>query len=184
MSSTIRTARNDDKTARVAYAAAPDNEVAERALRAIRRILRGAGEHSRRLSKETGLTTTQLLCLRWIGQAGAREEITAAQLTDAVRLSAATVSRVLDRLESRGLVSRERASRDRRKLRLKLTRAGRARLRRLPVPLQESFLAQLNELPPQERLRVVASLETVVRMMGAEQLDAAPVITPGDIAGA
>lgn len=154
----------------------PDDEIADRILKAIRRILKRTAEHSRHLAKEGGLSATQLLCLRLIGQTGAQQEITAVQLTDAVQLSAATVSRILDRLESQGLIQRERSRADRRKVLLQLTRSGRTCLRKLPLPLQERFLAQLGALPRRDRIELISSLETIVRMMGAEGLDVAPVL--------
>lgn len=156
--------------------ATPDDVVADRILKAIRRILRRTSEHSRHLSREAGLTATQLLCLRVIGQTGAREEITAAQLTEAIQLTAATVSRILDRLETLGFITRERASDDRRKVHLRATRSGRARLKKLPLPLQERFLQRFDALPVRRRQELLDSLETIVEMMGAEGLDVAPVL--------
>ena len=162
----------------IASKATPDDVVADQILKAIRRILRCTAEHSRHLSKEAGLTATQLLCLRVIGQVRANEEITAAQLTGAIQLTAATVSRILDRLESMELITRERAVDDRRKVRLRVTRSGRARLKKLPLPLQEQFLRRLDALPVRKRQDLLNSLQTIVEMMGAEDLDVAPVLAP------
>ena len=171
--------RASPRQRRVATKATPDDIVADRILKAIRRILRRTAEHSRHLSKEAGLTATQLLCLRVIGQAGAREEITAAQLSEAIQLTPATVSRILERLESLELITRQRATEDRRKVRLRVTRSGRARLKKLPLPLQERFLERLDALPVRERQELLNSLETIVEMMGAGDLDVAPVLAPG-----
>lgn len=163
----------------VASRTTPDDVVADRILKAIRRILRSTAEHSRHLTKDAGLTVTQLLCLRLIGQATPSEEITAAQLTEAVQLSAATVSRILDRLEYAGLITRERTASDRRKVRLRVTKTGRTKLRKLPLPLQERFLTRLGALSKAKQQELLVSLETIVEMMGADQLDVAPVLAPG-----
>lgn len=172
-------ARDSATKRRLATKATPSDIVADRILKAIRRILRRTAEHSRYLHKEAGLTVPQLLCLRVIGQADGHEEITATKLTGVIQLTAPTVSRILDRLEALGLITRERASSDRRKVRLRVTRAGRARLRKLPLPLQEQFLERLDSLPKRQRQELLNSLETIVEMMGAGDLAVAPVLTAG-----
>jgi DNA-binding MarR family transcriptional regulator len=73
----------------------------------------------------------------------------------------ATMTGVLDRLESRGLVRRERSSKDRRAVRIYLTPAGKA----LEEPLMRA-VAQLNEramagLSPSEREELVRMLDHV-----------------------
>ncbi len=154
-------------------------DIADAALRAIRRILRKTSEHSRQLSRQSGLTTPQLLCLRFIAEANSDGEITVAMVSQAVQLAPATVSRILDRLEDAGLVVRERRSQDRRKVCLSLTELGRQQVDKLPTPLQEQFVERLRALPPDEQQRLLGSLQKVVEMMEASQLDAAPVLEPG-----
>jgi DNA-binding MarR family transcriptional regulator len=151
--------------------------VADNILRAIRRILRRTAEHSRQLSRDAGLTTPQLLCLRLIGNVKAGQLITAVDLAESVQLSTATVSRILDRLELLGFISRQRDRTDRRRVNLKLTRSGRARVSRLPIPLQEHFLGRLAALPKAQQRELLTNLETLVSMMGAEDLEVAPVLT-------
>ena len=97
---------------------------------------------------------------------------------DAVQLSAATVSRILDRLEKNSFILRERRSADRRKVCLSLTEAGQQRLLDLPTPLHEQFLEGLETLDPVERLGLLKALERIVELMDAERLDAAPFLTP------
>ncbi|TWT87144.1 transcriptional repressor MprA [Pseudobythopirellula maris] len=170
--------RNETKRKQVASQATPGDAVADRILKAIRRVLRRTADHSRQLAKEAGLSATQLICLRLIGEAGAKDQITAAQLTETVQLSPATVSRILDRLDHLGLITRERATEDRRRVLLRVTPGGRSKIRKLPMPLQERFLTRLNALSDAERQNLLTSLETIVEMMGAEELDVAPVLAP------
>ena len=120
-----------------------------------------------------------MLCLKAIADFPNEAEITVAMVAEAVQLSAATVSRILDRLEKGGFVLRERRSTDRRKVCLSLTDAGRQRLDDLPTPLHEQFLARLETLDPVERLGLQKALERIVELMDAEGLDAAPMLTPG-----
>ena len=155
-----------------------DDALADAILRAIRRILRKTSEHSRSVFHESGLTVAQVLCLRLIGEEAAAGELTAAELSETIQLSPATISRILDRLDSNGLIKRTRNQTDRRRVSLSLTRKGRSRLNNLPKPLQEEFLQQLQDLPEKKRIALLDSLEQVVEMMGASSLEVAPVLAP------
>jgi DNA-binding MarR family transcriptional regulator len=154
-------------------------DVADDALRAIRRILRKTSEHSRQLSRQFGLTVPQVLCLRFIADAKADVEVTVAMVSQAVQLAPATVSRILDRLEDATLILRERRSQDRRKVCLSLTDLGRQQIAKLPRPLQEQFVLRLRALPDERQRQLLGALEKVVEMMEAGDLDAAPVLEPG-----
>lgn len=156
-----------------------ENNVADDVLRAIRRILRKTSEHSRQLSRQAGLSVPQVLCLRCIANADAGDEVTVVMVSQSVQLAPATVSRILDRLEDAGLVVRERRSRDRRKVCLSLTELGRRQIDNLPTPLQEQFVSRLLSLDAQEQRQLLRSLEKVVEMMEASDMDAAPVLEPG-----
>ena len=147
-------------------------------LRAIRRIIRRTSEHSRNVGKRSGVSVPQMLCLKSIADFPADTEVTVVMVANAVQLSAPTVSRILDRLETCGLILRERRSNDRRKVCLSLTEAGQQKLDDLPTPLHEQFLERLNRLDPAERLGLLKALERIVELMDAEGLDASPMLTP------
>jgi DNA-binding MarR family transcriptional regulator len=160
---------------------ARDREVAIQVLRSIRQIVRKISEHSKHLSRDLGLTLPQLLCLRAIGKATQEEPnaaVTVVQVAQLVQLSPATVSRIIDRLERAGLVTRERMAQDRRKVRLNLTPRGLERYETLPVGLQERFLERLDKLPSDEREQLLRALRKVTDMMEATDLDAAPMLAP------
>ncbi len=154
----------------------PKSDSTERILRAIRRIIRKTSEHSRQVARDTGLSIPQSLCLRIIGSGNLNDEVTVVRVADAVQLAPATVSRLLDRLEEMKLIVRERRSRDRRKVFLRLTPLGRGRLKKLPTPLQEQFTARLLRLSPRKQDDLSRALETIVELMEAVDLDAAPVL--------
>lgn len=156
-----------------------DEPIADDILRAIRRILWKTAEHSRQLAREGDLSVPQLLCLRKVAESTKAEPVTVAEVATAVQLSNATVSRILDRLEKAELIVRDRSTVDRRKVFLWLTAAGKRRLKKLPTPLHEQFLARLKKLRKMEQRALLASLEQIVEMMGAEDLDAAPMLMPG-----
>lgn len=153
---------------------------ADAILRSIRRIVKRVSEHSRNLSRDVGLTVPQLLCLRVIGELDEREtEVTVALVAARVQLGAPTVSRIVDRLERAGLVVRERRAADRRKVCLSLTPGGVERFQALPKPLQDRFVQRFAELSSARRAELLGALQEVITLMEAEDLVAAPVLSPG-----
>ncbi|MEZ4230187.1 MAG: MarR family transcriptional regulator [Polyangiaceae bacterium] len=160
-----------------------DPDVAHEVLRSIRQIVRRISEHSKYLSSEAGLTVPQLMCLKAIGEIDERgrdAEITVAMVGKSVTLSAATVSRIVDRLVTAGLVARERRAVDRRKVCLSLTAAGLERYQTLPTPLQETFVARFKALEPGERDHLLSALRRISSLMDATDLDAAPLLVLGE----
>lgn len=158
-----------------------DTDIAHEVLRSIRRIVRRVSEHSRHLSREVGLTVPQLMCLKAIGELEEGEkEITVAMVGTQVHLSAATVSRIIDRLVRSGLIARERRAKDRRKVCLSLTASGLERFQTLPTPLQERFIARLMDLDQVERVSLLDALQRITVLMEATDLDAAPLLAPGE----
>ncbi len=147
-------------------------------LKALRRILRKTADYSRQLGRDSGLTVPQVLCLAAVGNAPAGTEMTVARVADAIHLSVATASRLLDRLEEAGLLVRKRTAADRRKVIIQLTPRGRRKLHTLPTPLQEQFCARLAQLSKARQKALLDSLLQVVEMMGAADLEASPVLTP------
>src|SRR3546814_18184287 len=79
--------------------------------------------HSKQLAREVGLTTPQVVLLQAVRDLG---EVTTGQLSRRVSLSQGTVTTILDRLESRGLVERYRSAADRRVVHSRHTQLGRA----------------------------------------------------------
>jgi DNA-binding MarR family transcriptional regulator len=148
-------------------------DIQDDVLVALRRIMRATSLHSRKLGKSAGLTTPQLVVMRAIGDKGLP---TASEIARAVSLSQATVTIILNRLEDKQLLTRERSREDRRRVKVQLTEEGKSVLAAAPRPLQESFSARFSALPAWEQHQIVASLERVASMMDAEDLDAAPLL--------
>lgn len=140
---------------------------------ALRRIIRATDLHSKRLAMKTGLTIPQIVVLQSIRDLG---EVTTGEVSRRVSLSQGTVTSILDRLEGRGLIERYRSAADRRVVHARLTRPGRAVLRRTPPLLHERFIASFSALGAARQERIIATLEEVAEMMGAESLDAAPLL--------
>ncbi len=133
-----------------------------RILRALRRITRAIALHSRQLSACSHITAPQLVCLRTVIEKG---PLTATAISREVHVSASTVVGILDRLEDKGLIVRERGRADRRIVCISATEAGRKVVRDTPSPLQQKLAEALQALPELEQATITLSLERVVGLI-------------------
>ena len=69
------------------------------------------------VGRKLGLNPTDLRCLDWLSEGG----MSAGELAEATGLSSAATTTLLDRLERKGFVQRERDSADRRKVIVEMT---------------------------------------------------------------
>lgn len=148
----------------------------EEVLIAMRRVIRATDLHSRHLAKTTGLTAPQILLLQTIRDKG---EITIGELANEMSLSQATVTSILDRLEKRELVYRERSKEDKRKVHAYLTDHASETLKDAPTPLQEHLVRQFGDLQDWEQTMIISSLQRLAHMMDAQHIDASPVLDVG-----
>lgn len=138
--------------------------IEDRIVAAIRQVIRAVDLHSRKLVDQHGLTGPQLATLTAAERAG---PIHAGALARAVQLSQPTMTGILDRLETRGLLERTRDARDRRNVVVSITDKGEEALRSAPSLLQERFRSELSHLPEWERHQILSTLQRVANMMGA-----------------
>jgi DNA-binding MarR family transcriptional regulator len=150
----------------------------EDVLVALRRIIRATDLHSKQLSKTTGLTAPQLMILQTLRT---HDELTVGEVARKVNLSQATVTTIIDRLERRNYLKRERSQLDKRKVYVYLTDEAHESLIDAPKPLQESFVHQFQDLHEWEQSMILASLERVAHMMDAQHIDASPVLDVGPL---
>jgi len=145
---------------------------------ALRRILRATELYGRELAKSAGLTAVQIRVLQIVAETGAS---TPKALSTRMGVSQATITTLIDRLVAKGLVSRQRSEADRRQTNIFLTDEGRASIARAPDPLQDRYVDRFDALPDWEQAMIVAALERVASLLNAGDMDAAPVLDPGDI---
>ncbi len=150
----------------------------EEVLVALRRVIRATDLHSKHLAKTTGLTAPQILLMQTIRDKG---EVTIGELANVMSLSQATVTTILDRLEKRELVYRERSKTDRRKVHAHLTEKAAEILKEAPIPLQEQFTRQFGDLQDWEQTMIISALQRVAQMMDAQHIDASPVLDVGTL---
>lgn len=122
------------------------------ALRALRRELRAL---ERDAGDGVGLPPAQGQVLRTLAERPAQ---TLAELAERTHTDPSSTSVVVQRLVDLGLVARTVDSDDRRRTSLTLTRAGRARLRRVPGPVEERLAHALSSLGAQRAASLARDL--------------------------
>jgi DNA-binding MarR family transcriptional regulator len=145
-------------------------------LRALRRVIRATELDSKKLARQTGLTTSQLLVLDLLA---AESELMVGSIASRVGLAQGTVTTIVDRLEALGLVKRQRGDADRRQVNVRVTEAGRELALKAPIVLQTRFLKNFAELRDWEKHGLLAALQRLADLMDAEGLDASPVLGVG-----
>jgi DNA-binding MarR family transcriptional regulator len=155
--------------------AKPD-PIEEHIVAALRRIVRAIDLQSRRMVDACGLTGPQIVVLREVGRLSG---VSISALARAASLSQPTMSGILERLEKRGYVRRQRSEQDRRSVFVSLTPEGARVLRDAPSLLQDRFQRELGRLEEWERTQMLSILQRVAGMMDAEALDAAPILETG-----
>jgi DNA-binding MarR family transcriptional regulator len=126
-------------------------------------LLRATDVLSRRLVKvlkTEDLSATQYNVLRILR--GASAWLTCGEVANRMITRDPDITRLLDRLEKRGLVSRSRGAEDRRMVLTRITPEGLALLARLDRPVQDVHRKQLGHLG-RERLRQLSELLSVCR---------------------
>lgn len=164
-------------TGGAAAAADAEGRLDLRVLRAFRRIIRAIDLHSRRLEADHHITGPQLITLN----AAAEGPVATSELARRVHLSPSTIVGILDRLEGKGLVARQRSTQDRRLVYVELTPDGRKLAAHAPSPLQDRLAEALGALPRTEQQAIAAALEKVVALMEAREIDAAPILDTGPL---
>jgi DNA-binding MarR family transcriptional regulator len=132
-------------------------------------LLRTADLVRRRLSEVVdprGITLQQYNVLR-ILRGAAGDGLPTLEIADRMIERAPGITRLLDRLEAKRLVRRERCARDRRQVLCWITPRGRALLARLDAPVDRADREALSALAPRELVRLIALLDRVRKPTGA-----------------
>lgn len=143
----------------------------------LRQIIRATDIHSKKMVKQSGLTTPQVMVLKAIRELG---DVTIKRISVEVSLSQATVTTILNRLEERLFVERVRSCVDKRVVNVKLSEKGSQALKNAPSLLHEKFINNFESLAEWEQTQILSSLQRVAAMMDAEEIDAAPILDIGN----
>ena len=146
---------------------------ADSTLIALRRVLRAIETNDRAIARSSGLSNAQMLVLHALADEG--QEMPR-DIARRLGVSQATVSALIDRLEARALVRRERRQSDRRMVWVILTDAGRALLAASPDPLHDRFIRGFDTLADWEQAMLVAATERIGQLFGASGIDPLPEV--------
>jgi len=117
---------------------------AEETFQLILRLVRMVQSGMQSIDPSQGLSGSQLWAL-W--QISAQPGLRVAELAKALHIQSSTASNLLDKLESRGLIQRERRDTDNRVVRIYLTNAAIDVVSDIPGPMQGRLRHQLREVP-------------------------------------
>lgn len=157
---------------------APTTRYDLRVLKALRQIIRAVDLHSRQLLGQHKVTGPQLITLLTVENCG---PVTATAIAGHIHLSPSTVIGILDRLETKGFIRRDRDPKDRRLVQVSLTELGEVLARNAPSPLQDTLAEAMGKLPETELATIAESLERIVGLMQIQHVEAAPILETGPI---
>ncbi|QPM91077.1 MarR family winged helix-turn-helix transcriptional regulator [Pseudooceanicola algae] len=145
---------------------------------ALRRILRATELFGKELAQAAGLSPVQFRVLQLVAGQGMS---TPKAISVQMGVTQATVTALLDKLEKQGMVTRQRSQVDRRQMNVQVTEKGHLTLEQAPDPLQQRYVRKFEAMKDWEQSQIIAALERVAEMLGADDMDASPVLFTGDI---
>jgi DNA-binding MarR family transcriptional regulator len=110
----------------------------------IRRLVHFLRLSAREAQGKTGISGAQLFVMQKLAEAGT---LSVNELADQTRTHQSSVSVVVQKLVTRGLVGRERAKNDARRAELTLTSKGKALLKKAPRVAQDRLIEALEGMP-------------------------------------
>lgn len=152
--------------------------ITEEVLVSIRKITQAIDLHSRALVKKHGVTGPQLIVLREIEK---RDRVSISEVAAAVNLSVSTITGIITRLEKRNLVTRQKSREDKRRVLVQVTDKYKELSQNIPQLLQDRFVQSFNTLATWEKMMIISSLQRLVTLMSAEEIDASPILATGPI---
>ncbi|MAY41541.1 MULTISPECIES: MarR family transcriptional regulator [unclassified Neptuniibacter] len=153
-------------------------EKSQEALILLRQVIRSTDMQEKEISRLTGLTLPQLMTMQALRQVS---PVTTGELAKEVSLTQATVTSILDRLEKKELVTRERGVEDKRKVWIALSSNGLELMKGAPTTQQDMFTRRFDDMQDWEQSMIISALERVSFMLDAQHLDAAPMLDIGQI---
>lgn len=130
---------------------------------AFRRVIRELRLSGGEVERKLGISSAQLFVLHELGK---NPGCSIGEVADRTHTDQSSVSTVVSRLVSTGLVKRTASAEDARRAELRLTARGRALLRRAPDTAQQRMVTAVESLPARQRQLLARSLAQLVEEMG------------------
>jgi DNA-binding MarR family transcriptional regulator len=141
---------------------AMDHSLSFEALKRFRMVFRAVQQHSLRVEQRCGLTSAQLWAM---SELAARPGQRVSELAHAMSIHASTASNLLDKLERKGLIEKQRQRDDQRVVLLTATPAGLNLLELAPSPATGILQSALFLLSPETLQSLIVNLDTLVAAM-------------------
>ena len=138
-------------------------------MESLRRIFKAIQDYSYDVSDKFGTTGPQLWALKTISQ---NESLSLGELGRRMYLHPSTITGLIDRLEKKGLVERDRDQTDRRVIKLRLTSKGKGLVKRAPNPIQGKMIYGLRRLKRKELNSIHHSVQKLVEVMEVQDVKA------------
>jgi MarR family transcriptional regulator, lower aerobic nicotinate degradation pathway regulator len=144
---------------------------------AIRAIVRALRLNTRAIEKQLGISLAQLWVLQLLAEKPA-ESLNDLAVATATHQS--SVSVVVRRLVERGFATRTTAHKDKRRVRIELTDAGRSLLGNAPPTVQVSLIGGLRRLAPERRDQLATLMRDWLAASGLDMTNAPPMLMEDD----
>lgn len=138
----------------------------------LRRVFQAINEYSKAAEKVTGLTGPQLWAIKLLADTA---PLRVSDLARQMYLHPATVVGIVDRLELKGMVARNRSIHDRRAIELTLTENGKKIAAKSPEVAQGLLVKGLDRLSQEEFSHIEKGMKLVVSLLGAENIKPQPM---------
>jgi len=148
----------------------------------IRKIVRSVDIESKKIQKDYGVSIPQVLCLNFLHESP-NFQSTQGDIRKFLNLNPSTVSGIISRLEKKGYLARLPKLGDKRVVNIALTSSGDELLRKVPSLLHEQLSHKLHQLSGDELVTVQQGLDTLVKILEIEKIEASPMITAGEELG-
>jgi DNA-binding MarR family transcriptional regulator len=145
----------------------------------IRKVVRSINLDSKKIQKECGLSIPQILALTFLSRTE-NYQGTQLELRKFLELNSSTVTGIVSRLDKKGFIAKLPAREDKRATQLSLTSSGLDILQKAPPLLQEKLVDKLSKLPADQLSKIQEGLNLLVNALGAEEIDAGPILTIPD----
>ncbi len=136
-------------------------------MQSLRRIFKAIQDYFQEISKKYGITGPQLWALKTVAANGS---LSLGELSKKMYLHPSTISGVVDRLEKKGFVVRDRGQEDRRVVKVQLTPRGKKIVARAPNPIQGKMIYGLNRLKKRELTSIYDAVKELVEIVEAQNV--------------
>jgi len=127
-----------------------------------RLVINSTKRHYKWIEQQTGVNGALVWALWELNQSPG---LKVSEIADAMAIHQSTASNLLDKLEQKNLIKRDRSTDDQRVVRLFLTRSGKALITRVPQPARGLLQESLFKLPPESLQTLNHLLEQLLQEM-------------------